>query len=89
MRAIEFQLDLSKLIQVRFGESSFKKIDEFWTDFKPDGSERTTTFIPNIIKDTPVNREVVEQIRDGYEKVKTYTDKWDKQMYALRNQFER
>lgn len=89
MRAIEFQLNSSKVIEVRFGESSFKKIDEFWTDFKPDGSEKTTTFIPNIVKDTPANREIVEAIRRNYAEVKEFTDAKEKQMYALRNQFEK
>lgn len=89
MKAIEFQLDASKIIQFRFGESSLKPIDEFWTDFKPQGGEKTTAFIPNIIKDTPKNRELVEQIRDGYEALKAYSDKWDKQMYSLRNQFDK
>ena len=89
MKAIEFQLGASKLIEVRFGESSFKKIDDFWTDFTPDGSEKTTTFIPNIVKDTPANREIVEAIKQNYAEVKEFTDVKEKQMYALRNQFER
>lgn len=89
MRAIEFQLDATKLLQVRFGESSFKPIDEFWTDFKPDGGEKTTTFLPCICKDTENNRKVVTEIRAQYVELKSYTDMKEKGVLWLRNKLEK
>lgn len=89
MRAIEFQLGILKLLEVRFGESSFKRIDEFWTDFKPDGGEKTTTFIPCIIKDTENNRRIVEKIKDEYAELKAITDSKEKNVLLLRNQLEK
>jgi hypothetical protein len=89
MRAIHFTLDVTKLLEVRFGESSFKPIDEYWTDFKPDNGEKTTTFIPNIVKDTPTNREIVVALELNYAEQKAANDAFEKRMYELRNQFEK
>lgn len=89
MEAIEFTLNSSKLLDVRFGTSEFKKIDEFWYDFKPHGGEKTTSFCPNLIKRTPRNEELVECLKRHYEKVKAANDAFDKEMYQLRNLFER
>ncbi len=89
MRAIEFQLDSSKLIAVRYGESQFKKIDDFWYDFTPDGGEKTTAFAPCLVKDTPNNREIITVIQLLYEEHKKASDELSKKEYKLRNQFER
>lgn len=90
MRAIEFQLNASKLLDVRFGESEFKVRDEFWYDFRPDSDGvKTTSFCPNLVKDTPNNREVIEALKRLYQEQKAANDAYDKQMYAIRNQFEK
>ena len=89
VRAIEFQLDATKLLVIRYGESQFKKIDEFWYDFTPDGGEKTTAFSPSLVKDTPKNRELVQRIQANYAELKKITDDYSKQEYAIRNQLER
>ena len=89
MRAIEFQLSSTKLIEVRFGESQFKLRDEFWYDFTPDGGEKTTSFCPNLVKDTPTNRELVERIKYIYRQIKDYTDAREKDMWSLRHKLEK
>lgn len=89
MEAIEFTLGATKLLEVRYGTSEFKKVDDFWYDFKPHGGEKTTAFCPNLIKRTPRNEELVECLRRHYENVKRTNDVFDQEMYKLRNQFER
>jgi hypothetical protein len=89
MKAIEFQLNTLKLLDVRFGESSFKPKDEFWTDFTPVNGEKTTTFLPNIVRDSPKNREVVTALGIHYADQKRMNDEFDKKMYQLRNQLEK
>lgn len=89
MKAIEFQLNVTKLLDIRFGDSEFKKVDDFWYDFRPEGGDKTTTFCPNLIKDTPTNRELVQSLQRHYFKVKAANDAFDKEMYQIRNQFEK
>lgn len=89
MRAIEFQLNVTKELDIRFGESQFKTIDEFWTDFKPDGGEKTTAFKPCIVKDTEHNRAVVEKIREEYAELKAWTDSKERNIIRLRNTLEK
>jgi len=89
LKAIAFDLDITKLLTVRFGESSFKKVDEFWTDFTPQGGEKTTIFLPNIVKHTVKNEQLVLAIQENYRDAKEAADAYDKKMYELRNQFEK
>jgi hypothetical protein len=89
MRAIEFQLGATKLLDIRYGESQFKTIDEFWTDFKPDGGEKTTSFKPCIVKDTEHNRAIVEAIKRVYQELKQITDEKERQVLRLRNTLEK
>lgn len=89
MKAIEFQLDVTKLLQVRFGESSFKLIDEFWTDFKPDGGEKTTSFIPCVVPDTEGNRNLIVAISQVYIDKKKADDDYERLVLKLRNQLKR
>lgn len=90
MKAIAFELQADKTLLVRYGESSFKKIDEFWTDFTPNGSKvHQMTFLPNIIRYTEKNDELVQQIGRNYAEQKFMNDEYDKKMYQLRNQFEK
>lgn len=90
MRAIEFQLNVTKELDIRFGESQFKTIDDFWTDFKPDGAEKTTTaFKPHVVKDTEHNRAVIERIRQEYAELKAWTDSKERNVLRLRNTLEK
>lgn len=89
MRAIEFSLGATKLLDIRYGESQFKIIDEFWCDFKPDGGEKTTSFLPCICKDTPENRELVGRIQDIYKQIKDYTDARERDILQIRNKIVR
>jgi hypothetical protein len=89
MRAIEFQLGATKLLDIRYGESNFKVIDEFWIDFKPDSGEKTTAFVPCVCKDTEKNRIVVKQIQEIYQELKRITDEKEKQVITLRHQLEK
>lgn len=89
MRAIEFQLNTVKLMDVRYGESQFKKIDDFWVDFTPDDGVKIISFLANVVKDTPRNREIVDALVRHYQGVKAANDTYDKEMYQLRNQLEK
>jgi len=90
MRAIEINLNISRLIDIRYGESQFKRIDEFWFDFKPDGSkERTSAFAPNLFRDTEHNRAIIQKIADTYTDLKKITDSYEKNVSQLRNQIEK
>jgi hypothetical protein len=89
MRAIEFQLGATKLLDIRYGESNFKTVDEFWIDFKPDGGEKTTAFKPCVVKDTEHNRAVVEKIREEYAELKEWTDSKERNVLRLRHQLEK
>lgn len=89
MRAIEFQLGATKLLDVRYGESQFKVIDNFWIDFKPDGGEKTTTFLPSLCKDTEKNRMLVTMIQQEYAELKQITDSKEKNVIQLRHQLEK
>ncbi len=90
MRAIWFELNSSKIIDIRFGESQFKIRDDFWYDWLPDGSkERTTAFCPNLVPDTPKNREIVEKIKSIYKEIKDFTDAKEKEMYQVRMNLRR
>jgi hypothetical protein len=89
MRAIQFELNVSKLLDIRYGESSFKRIDEFWTDFTPLGGEKTTTFIPNIIKWTEGNDALVIAMQQMYAEVKNIDDEYAVKILRLRNRFEK
>lgn len=89
MRAIEFTLGATKLLEVRFGESQFKTIDDFWIDFKPDGGEKTTAFKPCVCKDTERNRAVVQNIKKHYEDLKRHTDEVEKLIMGLRNTLDK
>jgi hypothetical protein len=33
MKAIQFSKEADQIIHLRFGESQFKKVDDFWFDF--------------------------------------------------------
>jgi len=89
MRAIEFQLGTLKTLEVRFGESQFKNVDDFWTDFKPDGGEKTTAFRASVVKDTEHNRMIVEKIKNEYAELKSITDSKERNVIGLRNHLER
>ena len=89
MRAIEFQLGATKLLDIRYGESQFKTIDEFWVDFKPDGGEKTTAFLPSVCKDTEHNRAVIERIKEEYTELKQWTDSKEKNVIRLRHSLEK
>ena len=87
--AIEFQLGATKILEVRYGVSSFKPIEDFWTDFKPHGGEKTTAFLPCVCKRTARNEAIVENIRKHYEDLKKFTDETDKLILKLRNTIEK
>lgn len=89
MRVLCFDLGVDKLLTIRFGESSMKPIDDFWTDFKPDGGEKTTMFAANIRKDTPHNRQIASELQENYRLQKELNDEFDKNMYRIRNRFEK
>lgn len=89
MRVLCFDLGADKLLTIRLGESSLKPVDEFWTDFKPDGGEKTTMFKANIVPDTPHNRSVAEALKQNYQSQKEANDEYDKAMYRIRNLFEK
>jgi len=89
MRVLCFDLGADKLLTIRFGESSRKPVDEFWTDFKPDGGEKTTMFMANIRPDTEHNRLVADELKENYKAQKQANDEFDKKMYQIRNKFER
>jgi len=89
MRAIRFEANSLKVIEVTYGESAFKKIDEFWLDFTPDGGEKTTAFAASLVKDTPMNRTTVQALVDNSLAAKEMADKFDKNMYQIRNRLER
>lgn len=89
MRAIELNITITKLLEVRFGESDFKTVDEFWTDFKPDGGEKSTNIKANVIKDTEGNRNLVIALEQMYKEQKAATDAFEQKVIRLRNQFKK
>lgn len=89
MRAIWFEENSSKLIDIRLGESNFKVIDDFWFDWKPDGGEKTTAFCPNLVPDTENNRAVIQEIKKNRADKKKIVDEFDKQMYQIRNKLSK
>jgi len=87
VRAISFSEGADKLITIQYGDSDFKIIEEFWYDFRPDGRGGmvTTAFMPNLVPDTPSNRAVVQEIADNRAAKKAQMDKYDNEMYQIRN----
>jgi hypothetical protein len=89
MRAIAFDLGVDKLLTIRYGESQFKTINGFWTDFTPLGGEKTTIFKSNIVKWSEKNDQLVQAIKENYAEAKRVAGEFDKKMFQLRNQFEK
>jgi hypothetical protein len=89
MRAIEWTLNVQKLIDIRYGESEFKVIQEFWYEWSPDGGEKTTAFKPNLVPDTPTNRQIIDTIANDYIERKRINDEFDKNLYVKMNKLER
>ena len=83
-RAIRFESqNTSRLVTITKGVSSFKTIDEFWTDFTPDDGEKTTAFAASVLLDTVVNMALVLQIQENAKKLHEL-DKWtSEQFYKL------
>lgn len=89
MRAIQFEQGADKVITVRYGESAFKKTDDFWFDFKPDGGEKTTSFCPNLVPDTEDNRAAVDELIANSIAKKAADDEFDRKMYQILNKLKR
>jgi hypothetical protein len=88
MKAIQFSKEADQIIHLRFGESQFKKVDDFWFDFTIDGV-KTTSFAANLVPDTPENRMALDEIIENSRKQKAANDEFEKNFYRLLNTIKR
>jgi hypothetical protein len=89
MKAIHWNKNIIGLIELREGESNFKTINEFYTDFKVNGKNVGPIMKPCIVLDTPNNRELLAAIQKEHKELKDIQDLVEKNVYKYLNKMEK